>query len=123
MTPSEQIVACENRLLQALKTGDTKVLDELIHEDLIFNIPTGETITKAMDIHNYSSGILIVSEIQASDQVVKAIDDVYSVAVTLELKAKYAGQNIDGKYRYLRVWKFTENSWKVIAGSGFQIHR
>jgi hypothetical protein len=120
MTQDEQIIECENRLLEALKTGDIKVLDELIHDNLIFNIPTGQTITKAMDIDNYRSGIMTVSEILATDQIIKSIDDISTVAVTLYLKAKYGDQIVDGKFRYLRVWKLIENSWKVIAGSGFQ---
>lgn len=121
MTQDEQIIECEKRLLEALETGDIKVLDELLHDNLIFNIPTGQTITKAMDIENYHSGILTVSEISATDQIIKSIDDISTVAVTLHLKAKYADQIVDGKYRYLRVWKLVGNSWKVIAGSGFHI--
>lgn len=121
MKQDEQIIECEKRLLEALKTGDIQVLDELLHDNLIFNIPTGQTITKAMDIENYRSGNLTVSDILESDQIIKSIDDISTVAVTLHLKAKYAGQIVDGKFRYLRVWKLFENSWKVIAGSGFQI--
>lgn len=93
----------------------------LLSDNLIFNIPTGQTITKEIDIENYRSGIMTVSEILATDQIIKSIDDISTVAVTLDLKAKYADQIIDGKFRYLRVWKLFDNSWKVIAGSGFQI--
>ena len=121
MTQNEQIIKCENQLLEALKTGDIKVLDELLHDSLIFNIPTGQTITKSMDIENYKSGTMTVSEILAKDYIINTIDDISCVAVTLHLKAKYADQIIDGKFRYLRVWKLVDNSWKVIAGSGFQI--
>jgi hypothetical protein len=121
MTQDEQIIECENRLLEALKTGDIKVLNELLHDNLIFNIPTGQTITKGMDIENYRLGILTVSEILTTDQIIKSIGDISTVAVTLDLKGKYADQIIDGKFRYLRVWKLFDNSWKVIAGSGFQI--
>lgn len=121
MTQEEKIFSCENRLLEAIRTGDIKVLDELLHYNLIFNIPTGQTITKAIDIENYRSGILKVYEILASEQIINTIDDISTVAVTLHLKAEFSGQRVDGKFRYLRVWKLFDNSWKVIAGSGFQI--
>ena len=121
MTQEEQIINCENRLLEAMKLGELTVLEELLHDDLIFNIPTGQTITKAMDLENYRLGILTVSEIIAKDQIIASIENISIVAVTIYLKAKYADQLIDGKFRYLRVWKEFNNSWKVIAGSSFQI--
>lgn len=104
-----------------MKIEDIKILDELLHDHLIFNIPTGQTITKSMGIENYKSGLMKVSEIVTTDPIIKSIDNISTLAVTLQLKAKCADQIVDGKYRYLRVWKLFDNSWKVIAGSGFQI--
>jgi hypothetical protein len=54
-------------------------------------------------------------------QIIKTIDDISTVAVTLYLKAKYADQIIDGKFSYLRVWKLFDNSWKLTIGTGLQI--
>lgn len=121
MTQAEEIIECEKRLLYALRTGDIKILDELLHDNLIFNIPTGLTITKEMDINNYRTGVMKISEILITDQIIKSIGNISTVAVTLDLKGTYANQIIDGKFKYLRVWKLFDNSWKVIAGSGFQI--
>lgn len=121
MTKEEQIIDCENRLLDAIRNGDIDTLDALLHDSLIFNIPTGQTITKIVDIENYRLGIMTVNEILATDQTIMIIEDSSVVAVTIHLKSKYAGQIIDGKFRYLRVWKLFDKSWKVIAGSGFQI--
>lgn len=121
MTQEEQIIENETRLSNAMKASDIKALDELLHDDLIFNIPTGQTITKSMDIENYQSGMMKVSEISVSEQIIKSFDDIFTVAMTLHLKARYAEQEVNGKFRYLRVWKLFGNSWKVIAGSGFQI--
>jgi ketosteroid isomerase-like protein len=121
MTQDEQIIECEERLLEAIKTGNIQVLDELLHDNLVFNIPTGQTITKEMDIENYRSGIMTVYDISTSDRTIKTTENVSTVVVTVYLKAKYADQIVDGKFRYLRVWKLSDNSWKVIAGSGFQI--
>ena len=121
MTQEEQTIDAENRLLMAMKTGDIDTLNELLHDDLIFNVPTGQTITKQIDIENYRSGIMTVHEIEISDRIIKIVNDVSMVAVTFDLKAKFADQIIDGTYRYLRVWKLLDKSWKVIAGSGTKI--
>ena len=120
MTHEEQIIVCEKRLLEAMKSGNIGALDELLHESLLFNIPTGETITKTMDLESYSSGIMTICDISQTNQIVTAIDDIATVTVTVDLKAKYADHLIDGKFKYLRVWKVFNNTWKIIAGSGFQ---
>ncbi len=122
MTQIEQIIESEKRLIEAIKTGNIKELDELLYDNLIFIIPTGQTITKSMDIENYQSGSMIISEIVTDDQIIKSIDDITIVTVTMFLKGKYNGEIIDGKYKYLRVWKIVDNSWKVIAGSVFPIY-
>lgn len=121
MTPEEQIIDCEKRLLEAIKTSDLNALDQLLHERLLFNIPTGQTITKPMDMEMYRSGSMNVYDISATDQTVRIIENISTVAVTLTLKATYAGQIIDGKFRYLRVWKRFNGTWQVIAGSGCPI--
>jgi len=122
MKQIEQIIESEKRLIEAMKTGDIKALDELVYDNLIFVIPTGQIITKSMDLENYQSGNMIISEIVTSEQIIKAVDDISTVTVTMFLKGKYDDQIIDGKYKYLRVWKLFDNSWKVIAGSVVPIY-
>ena len=50
MVKLQQIMGCESQLLQAIKNSNIKMLDGLLNDDLVFKIPTGQTITKAMDI-------------------------------------------------------------------------
>lgn len=116
-TRKAQILACEKSLLEAMKTSNVELLDLLLHDDLLFNGPTGETATKAMDLKNYRSGNINLHTVEASDQMLSSIGDDVVVAVTVEIKGNYLGQEIDGKFRYLRVWKLFENNWKAIAGS------
>ena len=75
-----------------------------MYDDLIFNIPTGQTINKAMNIENYKSGIISVLEILPSEQIVSIVDEVATVAVTIYLKAKYVDQIINRKFRDLSMW-------------------
>jgi hypothetical protein len=117
MDVKSQIIESENRLLKAVLECDLHVLDELLHEDLLFNIPNGMTVSKKMDLDNYRSGNMIISSILSSDQIIKVIDNTAIVAVDLTLEGKFEKQSLDGKYRYLRVWKLFNTSWQVIAGS------
>lgn len=117
MIENDVIPQYENRLFQAVKAGDVAALDELLHDNLLFNIPTGETCTKEMDLDNYRSGRMKVHDIIASDRIIRTTGDLSTVAVTVDLKATFDGQPIDGTYRYLRVWMWCDQSWKIIAGS------
>ncbi len=112
-----EVIINENDLLEAMKTSHVELLDKLLHDDLLFNGPTGETATKAMDLNNYRSGTINLHTVESSDLMLRVIGDNAVVAVTIEIKGNYLGQEIDGKFRYLRVWKLFEDNWKVIAGS------
>ncbi|MBT2561142.1 nuclear transport factor 2 family protein [Pedobacter sp. ISL-68] len=117
MNTREQIILNEDRLLTAIKNGDIEDLDQLLHEDLLFNLPNGVTITKAMDMETYISGNLVVNSILPAEQQINLINDTAVVSVKIELKAVYTSQSIEGIFRYLRVWKLFDQEWKVIAGS------
>jgi hypothetical protein len=92
-----------------------------LHDDLLFHIPNGQTITKAMDLESYKSGNMSVHEIFSEEPLIHVIEDTAVVSVIIKLKGKYIDQSIDGKFRYLRVWKQSGNDWKVIAGSCIQL--
>ena len=112
-----EIVARETALLNAMTTNDVALLDDLLHDDLLFNGPDGQTGTKAQDLANYRSGGIHLHRAEASDRLVRAIGDVVVVAVTVTLEGSYLGMRADGRYRYLRVWKQVAGAWCVIAGS------
>ena len=117
-TSSEaQIVARENELLGAMTTNDVARLDDLLHDDLLFNGPDGSTGTKAMDLANYRSGGIALRRVEASDRLLSAIGDDVVVAVTVAIEGSYLGQAVDGRFRYLRVWKRFDGAWRVIGGS------
>lgn len=113
----DQVIASEDRLLEAMKTSNVELLDELLHNDLLFNGPDGTTATKAMDLANYRSGNIHLHTVAAHDLALSLIGDTAVVAVTVELRGNYLDETLDGSFRYIRVWKLIDNGWKVIAGS------
>ncbi|MDA6071475.1 nuclear transport factor 2 family protein [Flavobacterium sp. AC] len=113
----ETIVNAEIELLTAIKNADVPTLDKMLHDDLLFNLPDGQTITKEFDLNSYRSGKMKIEVIEASDQIINIIDDLAVVTVTVMLKGTYDGNLLNGAFRYIRVWKQFEENIKVIAGS------
>ncbi|MCG8328026.1 MAG: nuclear transport factor 2 family protein [Chitinophagales bacterium] len=120
-TNKDQIVALEKRLLEAMKNSDIDALDELLHDDLLFVIPTGQTVTKQMDLANLQSGNLKIEVISSSEQEISLIHDNAIVSVVISLKGNYLDNPIDGQFKYIRTWKLFNEGWKVIGGAGIQI--
>ncbi|MCF6318791.1 MAG: nuclear transport factor 2 family protein [Proteobacteria bacterium] len=114
---AKSVLASENKLLNAMKNCNIKALENLLHKDLLFNIPSGQTISKEMDIESYRSSNMRIVEIESSQQIINLIGDNAVVSVTIKMKGKYLDNSIDGKYRLIRVWKLYDKVWKVIAGS------
>lgn len=121
-TAVSQVIASEAALLDAMRTSNAHLLEALLHDDLLFNGPTGQTATKAADLANYRSGNIHLHTVRASDHLFSEIGDDVVVAVTVELHGSYMGQDVDGRFRYLRVWKRFGERWQVIAGSVGPLH-
>ncbi|RXM46060.1 nuclear transport factor 2 family protein [Flavobacterium sp. YO64] len=115
------VVNAEIELLTAVKNADVLVLERMLHDDLLFNLPDGNTITKQFDLDSYRSGKMKIDMIEASDQIINLIGDSAVVVVTVSLKGKFDNNPIDGVLRYIRVWKQFGEDLKVIAGSCAQL--
>lgn len=114
---TETVVNAEIELLAAIKKADVSVLENILHDDLLFNLPDGNTITKEFDLDSYRSGKMKIDSLEASDQIINIIGDSAVVAVTVSLKGTFDNNPVKGVFRYIRVWKQFEDNLKVIAGS------
>src|SRR5688500_9636767 len=101
----EDVLEIEDRLLQAIKTSDVSVLDKLLHDELRFIAPNGQTVTKEMDLASHRAGQMTVDELIAKFEDVKLIGDNAIVVVVYETKGTMLGNPIEGKFRYIRIWK------------------
>lgn len=119
----EQINKSEDKLIQAFKDSDVKVIDELIHDDLIFNGPTGDLINKEMDLSSYRSGNMVVNEMNVLEREVRVFDNTATVSTVVHLKGSFMKNQIDAKVRFFRTWKSFAGEWKVIGGSSIFLNQ
>ena len=117
----ETVINAEIELLTAVKNSDISALETILHDDLLFNLPDGQTITKELDLNSYRSGKMKIDFLEASDQIINVIDNSAVVVVTISLKGSYDNNPVNGVFKYIRVWKQFESNLKVIAGSCIQL--
>lgn len=117
----ETVINAEIELLTAIRKSDVLALETILHDDLLFNMPDGQTITKDFDLQSYRSGKIKIDSLEASDQIVSIIDNTAVVTVIVSLKGTYDNHPINGLFKYLRVWKKAGENLKVIAGSCVQL--
>jgi ketosteroid isomerase-like protein len=119
----EEIIAHEKKLLAAFSNKDLVVLDELIHDEALFVLPNGQAVTKSTVLDNYREGNMAMTSITSSDQKIHLIDDTAVVSMILALNGSYLEEPISSQFRYIRVWKLFDQTWKVIATSGVAINQ
>ncbi|RZL62380.1 MULTISPECIES: nuclear transport factor 2 family protein [Pedobacter] len=119
---TDNILALENELYGAIKDRNVKLLDELLHDDLLFIVPSGEIITKNMDIDSYREDNLRINELLPKTENLNIIGDTAVITVVLLLKGEYNKIPFEAKYRYIRFWKQLKDGIKVIGGSGIAIN-
>ncbi|KAA0993361.1 nuclear transport factor 2 family protein [Dyadobacter aurulentus] len=114
----EDVLTNEARLYEAIKSRDIDELDALLHNDLLFIIPSGEVITKEIDLQTYRDGALQVDKINATVEELNIIDDSAVITLVMELKGRAGNVSFDARFRYIRFWKRFDDGIKVIGGSG-----
>lgn len=117
----DEILHLENRLYKAIKGSDIQVLDELLHEDLLFIAPNGDVVTKEIDLKTYRDGDLKVNELTPEVENLNIIDDLAVITLTIQLKGSYKAAPFEAKFRYIRFWKTFAEGIKIVGGSGTQI--
>ena len=115
------ILQQESKLCNAIKYSDLGALDELLHKDLLFVIPSGEVITKEIDLNTYRNGALKIKDLLPQVENLNIIDDLAVITLKIKLSGKFNDVLFEATYRYIRFWKRFSDGIKVVGGSGTAI--
>lgn|SRR5690606_30851376 len=121
MTDKESIIALENELVRAIKAHDITTLDSLLHHDLLFITPDGQTVTKKMDLDAHRSGAMVVDKLISTIEQISIIGSTAVAVVVYDTKGNMMGTPIEGRFKYIRVWQSVDGAMKVVGGSCVQL--
>ncbi|GGH12382.1 nuclear transport factor 2 family protein [Sphingobacterium alkalisoli] len=116
-----EIIEQENRLYEAITESNINTLEELLHDDLLFVIPSGDVITKEIDLRTYRDGTLKINTITPQIEALNIIEDMAVIIVSMKIMGSYNAEPFEAQYRYIRFWKKFKEGIKVVGGSGIAI--
>jgi hypothetical protein len=117
----DDIIEIENKLIEGIKTSNAEFLDTILHDDLLFIAPNGQTITKQIDLASHKAGEMIVEHLVPTFEEVKIFGNTATVIVVYDTKGTMLGTPIQGQFRYIRIWQLFGDGLKVIGGSCFKL--
>lgn len=117
----EDVVDAENELFSAQLVSNVDVLNQLLHDDLIAIAPTGQILTKEMDLNSHKAKTIIIEDASTEIDDIKITGDTALSIVTMTVKGKIKETPLEGKFRYFRVWKRFDDTLKIIGASFMQL--
>ncbi|RKS23217.1 uncharacterized protein DUF4440 [Flavobacterium endophyticum] len=117
----ENVVEAENKLFSAQLVSNVDELDQLLHDDLVAVAPTGQILTKEMDLNSHKAKTMIIEDASTEIDDIRIMGDTALSIVTMTAKGKMMGTPLEGKFRYFRVWKRFDGMLKVIGASFMQL--
>lgn len=117
----EEVEEAESKLFAAQLVSDVTVLDQLLHDELIAVAPTGQIVSKEMDLNAHKAKTMIIEVASTEIDDIKISGDTALSIVSMKAKGKMMGTPLEGTFRYFRVWKRFDGGLKVIGASFMQL--
>jgi len=119
---SEDLVAREQQLMNAIAAGDTAVWLRYLHEDCLIAVEDGSTTTRqklVSDIKPLPKGY--VGKINVIEPKVQRYGDTAVISYIADEYLELYGQKIHTQYRQTNTWKQENGDWRMIGMQLFEI--
>jgi len=104
-------------LLSVAMSRDPKVLERVMAEDVLIVDPHGKVFTRAQEIELLKSGEFKAdsAEMKTDDIQVKFYGTTAVVTGRSTVKAKFAGKDISGTYRFTQIFMDRGQGWQMVT--------
>lgn len=111
-----QIDKLEDVWRNALLTSNTSAMDSLLADDYMAITPSGTLQTKDETLASLRAGRVHFAELNISDRKVRFYGTTAVVTSLADVQATTADGNVNGSYRYTRVYvRDPQGRWKIVS--------
>ena len=111
----KDILALEERRVQAMTRQDFAALEALLHDQLVYTHSSAKVDSKASWLDSMKSGGTKYKSANVSEQKVRIYGDTALVTGRAEIQAEVGGQAKTLRLRFLNAWTKTPQGWKFVA--------
>jgi ketosteroid isomerase-like protein len=123
LSSEASLLDAAQRLAEAERRGDLRVLEELMAEDYSGYDPAGRPQNRAGVMQAYAEGGVRVTALGQSDLRVRIIGEVGLVAGVSAFQGRQGGQPFDFRLRFLDVYAWRDGRWQLIASQDTHLPR
>lgn len=111
----DEIIALENRRIEAMVNQDTQALDQILADDLSYTHSTARVETKAEFIANITSARTKYQSIERDDVKVSQYGDTAVVTGLAKFHVNANGNDIKFQARFTDVYAKRDGVWRMVA--------
>ncbi len=111
----DEIIALENRRIEAMTKQDTRALDEILADDLSYVHSTARVETKAEFISSLTSGRTRYQSIERDDVKVRQYGDTAVVTGHAKVHVDANGREIKFQIRFIDGCAKRDDVWRMVA--------
>jgi ketosteroid isomerase-like protein len=111
-----EIDQLEDQWRNAVLTGNTKELESLLGDDYMAITASGTLRTKEEELDNLRAGHLHFTSLDITDRKVRFYGNTAIVTSLADIQATTADGQVNGSYRYTRVYaRDPQGNWKIVS--------
>jgi ketosteroid isomerase-like protein len=110
-----EILDLEDKRFGAMIKGDSRALDAMVHEQLLYTHSSGNTDTKPSWLESMKSGRTKYKTVNCSDRKVQIFGDMALITGRAAIEVEIGGQPRSLRLSFLDAWTKTPQGWKFVA--------
>lgn len=113
--PEVALKAADQARREAMISGDTDTLAQLLSDDLIWTHSSGKTDSKASFLESIGSGVVQYKSLEVSNETISRYGDLFIFHGRLNGQASRNGVVKELKSRFLSVWRKDGDAYQMLA--------
>lgn len=114
-SPAKAVSEVDRRLADAYARNDVSTLAGIYAADVTFTTPAGTVLDRSSELELRRSGRLHFDSYVQEATDIRVYRDAAVVTCVAHITGKNPRNNLDGSYRYLRVYVQLNHRWKLVA--------